>query len=344
MGAVVSIVKCAICGEEYETAQMLPDKVKAESPFPFCSSCQQKIYSYLVALPGVGYKLALFLACLFFNVPYLPEVVANTDQFAKIGRGKWKGYLMALRAWHRDGHTEATAREGVTDIRKAFDGEMATLHVSDDMLSAEDYRSLERIRKGRWGDGPTDAPYSQEDYETMDRNYDALTADRAYISQQAEVAIVRICKWTLEQERCFNKQDYDSAKKIGDLIKAEKEGEQLRKKDELPQDRVRLDDIVQAVERAGLHIMDYDELCKELATKAFHAPYPYWRDAADQMLLAIRNCTAWNEGQEEVDRLPDAYAIQDTLGEFAAENDEKGQQIYRDLGIVPLDMPQKDDS
>ncbi len=344
MATEANISKCAICGEEYEPAQMLPEKVKTGTRFPFCVNCQQKFYSYLVALPGVGYKMAIFLACLFFNVPYLPEVVADAGKFSKASKGKWKGYLMALRAWHREGHTESAAVDGITDIRKAFNGEMATLQVSDDMLSAEDYKSLERARKERWGDGPADEPYTQEDYEAMDKNYAALTADRAYVSDQAEAAIVRICKWTLVQERCFDKQDYDSAKKIGDLIKAEKEGEQLRKKDELPQDRVRLDDIVQAVERAGLHIMDYDELCRELATKAFHAPYPYWRDAADQMLLAIRNCTAWNEGQEEVDRLPDAYAIQDTLGEFAAENDEKGQQIYRDLGIVPLDMPQKDDS
>lgn len=337
-------VKCAICGEEFLPVAKLPERVRSNAPFPFCENCQQKIYSYLVALPGVGYKVAVFLACLFFNVPYLPEVAAEAAKFSKVSKGKWKAYLMALRAWNREGHTESAAVDGITDIRKAFDGEMKTLQVSDDMLSAEDYKSLERIRKERWGDGPADEPYTQADYEAMDKNYDALTADRAYVSDQAEAAIVRICKWTLVQERCFDKQDYDSAKKIGDLIKAEKEGEQLRKKDELPQDRVRLDDIVQAVERAGLHIMDYDELCKELATKAFHAPYPYWRDAADQMLLAIRNCTAWNEGQEEVDRLPDAYAIQDTLGEFAAENDEKGQQIYRDLGIVPLDMPQKDDS
>lgn len=60
------------------------------------------------------------------------------------------------------------------------------------------------------------------------------------------------------------------------------------------------------------------------------------------MHSAMKRSGAWNEGQEEVDRLPDAYAIEDPLGEFAAENDEKGQQIYRELGIVPLDMPQKD--
>lgn len=334
--------RCAICGEEFAPTQTMPERVRPDTPLPFCERCQQKIYSYLVALPGVGYKMAVFLACLFFNVPYLPEVAADAGKFAKGRCGTWRGYLLALRAWQRAGHTEAAAADGITDIRKAFDGEKMTLQVSDDMLSAEDYRSLERQRKDRWGDGPTEEPYTQADYEAMDKNYDALTADRAYVSEQAEAAIVRICKWTLVQERCFDKQDYDSAKKIGDLIKAEKEGEQLRKKDELPQDRVRLDDIVQAVERAGLHIMDYDELCKELATKTFHAPYPYWRDAADQMLLAIRNCTAWNEGQEEVDRLPDAYAIEDPLREFAAENDEKGQQIYRELGIVPLDMPQKD--
>lgn len=337
-------IKCVVCGTEFYPYQWLPERVKENTPLPFCIDCQQKFYTNLVAMHGVGYKIGVFLACLFFNVPYIPEVAANTSKFSKMRDGVWRGYMAAYKQWKKEGHEPSTAAEGITDIRKAFDGQQMTLRVTDDMLASEDYQSIERERKERWGDGPHDEPYTEADYESMEKNYEALTADRAYISQQTEVAVVRICKWTLEQERCFDRQDYDGAKKIGDLIKAEKEGEQLRKKDEIPQDKARLDDIVQAVERAGLHIMDYEELCKELANRAFHVPYPYTRDAADQMLLYIRNCTAWNEGQEEIDRLPDGFAIQDNLGEFAAEQDEKEQQIYSDLGIVPLNMPQGGES
>lgn len=336
-------IVCAICGAEIYPSQWLPERVKKNTAFPVCIDCQQKFYTHFVALPGVGYKIAVFFNCLFFNTPYIPEVANNTAKYSKAKDGVWRGYIAAYRAWKKAGNIGTTAADGVTDIRKAFDGQKLTLRVTDDMLTAEDYQSIERERKERWGDGPKEEPYTEGDYEFMEKNYDALTADRAYLSQQAEVAIVRICKWTLEQERCFNRQDYDGAKKIGDLIKAEKEGEQLRKKDELPQDRVRLDDIVQAIERAGLHIMDYDELCKELANRSFHAPYPYTRDAADQMLLHIRNCTAWNEDREEVDRLPDDFAVEDTLGEFAETPDEKEKQIYRDLDILPLNMPQKDE-
>ena len=116
------------------------------------------------------------------------------------------------------------------------------------------------------------------------------------------------------------------------------ESEQLRKKDELPQDRVRMDDIVLAVERAGLHINDYEELKRELCQYMFHSPYGYTRDAADQMLLLIRNATAWNEGQMELDRLPDEFAVKDTLGEFAKEQDETEKKLYKDLQLAPLHM------
>ena len=81
-----------------------------------------------------------------------------------------------------------------------------------------------------------------------------------------------------------------------------------------------------------------EELCKQLGSYMFHTPYGYTRDAADQMLLYIVNATAANEGAPEVDRLPNEFAIVDTLGEFAQERDDQEKQTYKELGIQPLHM------
>ena len=44
---------------------------------------------------------------------------------------------------------------------------------------------------------------------------------------------------------------------------------------------------------------------------------------------------------DELDRLPDDFAIQDNLGEFAEEPDAVEKQIYKDLHIAPLNMQPK---
>jgi hypothetical protein len=40
----------------------------------------------------------------------------------------------------------------------------------------------------------------------------------------------------------------------------------------------------------------------------------------------------------EVDRLPDDFAIVDTMGEFASEPDDVEKSIYKELGLAPLHM------
>ena len=191
-----------------------------------------------------------------------------------------------------------------------------------------------------WGKsyGTDSEPYTDADYDALNRVYDAMAEGRSGLSTQSQIAIQDIARWTLERDKLMANKEFDDAKKVDAMIEKLKESEQLRKKDELPQDRARLDDIIKACERAGLNLMDYEELKRQLATYMFHTPYGYTRDAADQMLLYIRNATAFNEGVAEVDRLPNEFAIVDTLGEFAQERDDQEKQTYKELGIQPLRM------
>lgn len=333
---------CAVCGEKLDEKEgWRYPKNLGGGLVPYCGKCMERLYKYNSA--SLGYKLALFMTCCQFSMPYRPELLEKAKEFDQTGKKPFTGYLLALKDAKADSYRGGYQcfKDGVTDITKAFGGEYATLEVDDEMLDDEDYKKGHIGQVKDWGYGPEDRPYTQEDYDALDKFYEALTENRVNVTKQIEMAIRNICVMKLEQQYSIFKGEFNEAKRLEDIIKAEMEGEQLRKKDELPQDRVRLDDIVLACERAGLLGLSYDELLEKLATKVFHTKYGYTRDAADQMLLYIVNATRTNEGYAELDRLPDDFAIQDNLGEFAEEPDAVEKQIYKDLHIAPLNMQPK---
>lgn len=308
------------------------------APTCYCTSCQNTYYVALAKL--VGSDLAYFYCCVKFDVPYVPGALKYAYKYIK-EYGPWGAYITSLRfqKFHQRNGKWCGFEDGSYEIKKAF-RELSDLGAE----SPEEYLAHKERDKAEnrafWGDGygADGEKYTPKDYEVLNRVFDAMTEGRSGISQQSEMAIKDIARWTLERDKLMAAKEFDDAKKVDGMIEKLKESEQLRKKDELPQDRARLDDIVKAVERAGLNLMNYEELKKQLATYLFHSPYGYTRDAADQMLLLIRNATAFNENVPEVDRLPDEMGIVDTLGEFAKEQDDKEKKIYKDLGLVPLHM------
>ena len=331
------VQRCCLCDKELNdtNAWTLPERF-GKRYSPYCIKCQPKVYDQRAAT--VGYKLAMFLCAAEFNMPYMPDLFKAAQKLQNDKTNPWAAYTVILcqKGYHK-GERFVQFVDGVTDIKKAFDGKSETLYVDDEMLCAEDYVEGRGRQEKEWGKGPKDAPYSSEDYDFMEEKYEAYVESRPYRSSQTDISIKQICSFMLLEQREMNAKNYENAKKIHSMIKDLQDAEQLRKKDELPQDTVRLDDIALAVERAGLHTMDYEELKKELATYMFHTPYGYTRDAADQMLLLIKNATAWNEGTAEVASLPPSLRMQDPYGEFAEKPDDIERQIYEELDLVRAD-------
>ena len=325
---------CAVCGKELSDSNSwkLPDKLGIRY-IPYCLSCQQKVFMWLSSC--IGYKLAMFFMCAQMNIPYLPNLFSEIKTYQG-DMGAWVGYIVAVRKSDKErGGGLRGFENGVTDIKKAFKS-YNTLQVDDEMLSDEEYQNGIKAQLELWGTGPSTAPYTPEDYEILNKQYIALTEERPNRNTQAELAIIRICKWTLEQEKLIAKKEYADAQKIGSLIEKEMASEELRKKDSKVQNMARLDDIVLAVERAGLNIPDEDELLTMLANHSFHPMYPITLDAADQMLLQIINSSRWNEGLTELDRLPDGVRITDELGEFSPKPDSTEKYLYKELQLVPM--------
>ena len=329
--------KCWHCGKELtdRNSWMATEGFDPGVPSFYCVGCQN---TYNVGLSKiVGPEMALFICCAMFNVPFIGEAVAAAKTY-KAERGIWGSYIKVLREakYHKLSDKWYGFSDGETDVRKALGMEDLDIQTAEDIEKTKARQDL--LNKERWGQGPKSKRYREDDYDELNALYDAMTKDRVGMSDQSEISIRNICKWSLERDRCIEEKDFNAAQKLSSMIEKEKESEQLRKKDEMPQDLARLDDIVKAVERAGLDMMDYDHLCQQLGQYMFHSPYGYTRDAADQMLLLIRNCTAWNEGIPEVDRLGEEFAIIDHMGEFAKEQDDEEKQTYRDLQIAPLHM------
>lgn len=293
---------------------------------PYCMSCQQKIFTSHAAL--VGYKLALFYCCLEFNVPYLPELFPEAKKHNR--NGAWIGYMTAVRGagYHNRQGRCAGFQDGIRDIGKAFGGEFATLFVSDEMLEAKEYQEGCIAQEKQWGHGPMDRPYTQDDYEELDRIWSALIDGRPNVTAQTELAVEKICKWTVEQSHRVQTGDFQKAKQLEDLIKVEMEAEQLRKKDELPQDLEKIHGIVKACEEKGLLGLSYPELMKKL-----HPTYDYPLDVADQILMAIYNTSAWNENAPPAEEIPEEFKPVDRFGEFKEDFDQEDREIYRKLGI-----------
>ena len=330
--------KCWHCGRELtdRNSWMPTNGFEKGAPTCYCVSCQNAFFVQLAKL--VGEMAAFFYCCVKFDVPYIPKTIVSSRKF-RTERGPWGGYITGLRAarWNKRDDIWAGFAEGETSIKKAL-AEMK----DEELMTEEEIADKEQRDKesnvARWGKGPKGKQYSDADYLALNTVYDAMKEGRSYVSAQSELIIKDIARWTLERDKLISEGEYSKAKQLSDMIEKSKESEQLRKKDEQPQDRARLDDIVLAVERAGLPMYDYDKLCEVLGKYMFHTPYGVTRDAADQVLLYIRNCTMANEGEPEIDRLPDEFAIVDHMGEFMPEPDEKQIETYKELGIVPLHM------
>ena len=188
-----------------------------------------------------------------------------------------------------------------------------------------------------WGETANDAAKCQE----LDRIYSKLIADKPYLSQSAELQMHRVAVWTYECDRLMKKptkESISSAKSIQSMIDQVLASEQLRKKDELPDAAERIDSLFDAMERSGFmkdgHILLYDELIE--AIKVDNPQYPYTKDAADQCILIMRNCTMGNEGRPEKLKLAHNERILDVNGEFASEESEKEKQVKRDLNITKM--------
>lgn len=131
---------------------------------------------------------------------------------------------------------------------------------------------------------------------------------------------------------------FDAAKKLSAIIQENLASDNLRKKDIRPADIIRLDEITDKLEKAGL--MKNGKQCDpdEMFAYLFGRPpkYRYTKDAAEQIILINENRMRQNDGLPELSYLPDEMRLSDDLGEFAETPNEREKDAYDKLGLVKM--------
>lgn len=294
---------------------------------------------YLDLAEIFGARLAMFYCCVIYNCPYIPSII-KSRQWADWS--DYCDYLKEIGADVCDGE-QVGFLDGMTDIREIINDS-----------SDEHKRWIDT-----WGVGDETKPYSDQDYRHLDRlfkTYSArLVSSGGYDAQQEDV-LRYCCKCRLQADKRIargSSEDIAAASKLNDIVQKLLSSENLRRKDERPIEEVRIDSIVDSLEKAGLlkegKILPLDDVLKVLLTRLgrlggkVSKRYPYTLDAADQMILAIINNIRENNGFGTISTLPEEARLDSTVkNEFADAPNSTEKFLYRKFGYVRNDGEESD--
>lgn len=339
---------CARCGKPLNIYIGRPQNEEwyAATGFThYCIDCQQDYFDEIAS--RISKDLAFFYCCIAFNTPFFEEALP-----AEGYDEPWIKYLDTLRLKKMG---EINGRplgffSGQTDITKAYG---IDIDKEDFVLFARmekkgrDNRNGTQKQRDAWGIGPNaDHPYTDEDYEKLDKYYKAYGArliSSGSVDPQQEHAL-RLCAiLRLQMDDALAKGNVEKVAKLNKVIQENLASENLRKKDAKPLEDIRIDSIVDALERKGFmrngRLLNYDQLLDKLRGEV--PKYQYTRDAADQMLLYIINTMQANEGLPEYATLPPDIHITDEHGEFAAKPNKREKETYEKLGLLRMQPPKE---
>ena len=292
-------------------------------------------------------SLALFYCCIEFDRPFDMLAVPKEPDVGE----KWVAYLDNLRLKKLDTRRGEPLGflDGLTDITKIFGEGLSagefTKAVGNEK-SARNRKVGTAQQRKNWGENSAKNPYTSEDYNELDRIYEALSSDlmaAGGVSVKQEFILRDCAKMTLDRDKMRAIGQYDKAAKLNKMVQDNLSSEGLRKRDAKPIDDLRIDGIVDRLEKAGL--LKNGKQCSpdEMFEILFHRrpKYSYTKDAAEQILLYMANTTRVNDGLSELPTLPPDMRLRDDLGEFAEEPDEQEKESYKELGIVKMPPAKK---
>ena len=313
----------------------------------YCIWCESKHFKKIEEANGT--HLALFACCMAFNVPCEPLIVP--ENFADEKEDKWQTYL-ALLYENNKFEKNGVARnffDGETNIRKIFGRNL-------DQTDFAKYVDYEQKRLGslmgtaeqreRWGTEPLwkDVPMTAEIYLELDRQYQMRLASYRgmTITPTMEDVLVKVARLNVVMNLLMSK---GRTKEIGDIQKIVDSLlalEQMRKKDEKPVEAMRIDALVDSLEKAGLmengQFLTYDETVNALRDHFIKSKkYDYSLDVADQTILAVLNTMRANADMPQIFDLNDDETVDDEYGEFEAEETEREKAAKRYVGLTKID-------
>lgn len=290
--------------------------------------------------------LAFFCCCAVFDVPYVPDCIPKSGG----GYPKWLDYKRKLRYRKK---ADKGFRGGVTDVLKLY---------GDDVDAVE----LVRYERGKnptvsksgtsrqvknWGTGSAEDPFTKEDYDRLDDIFETY-ADRLVSAGGMDVmqedTLRQVSIMRLKRDKMIlagDKESTATAKQLDSMIKENLSAEQLRKADARPVEDVRIDSIIDALEKWGAvedgKILSFPQLTefllKQLGRLGGTPAHRYSQtlDAADYELWFIQNCMAQNEDLPKWPEMPDNMRFPEEVAhEFAQGPSDDEKRAYEGIGLV----------
>lgn len=325
---------CIRCGVKLNdnTGVYMPKGIYHSGFHPLCLNCQQKKYADIAQATSRTY--AVFYACIAFDVPYKPEVVA---EITANHNGVWYDYVKRVQRPYigQDNPKIELWTEGVTDIAEAFGGDLPVLAITGDvMVGNMDELPDEKRWDIEWGDG-----WSAYEYKQLDNRYMQLTSEwaGAPIPPRTAMSLHDVARYMLLRDKATMSDNVGDAKKYQDMITAIMASEDLKVDRNRGNEELRIDKIAKWLESRNAiqngQIVGYDELVKILAQE--HGTYRTSLDVVDQIILCILNTMRKNEGEPEFDKLPISAQVNDFKGELLSEMSDEEKKIMKNLGLTP---------
>lgn len=339
-------ITCAFCGET-KTSDFFADRAHGKSPY--CYDCENEIFDKIEK--ECGLHLALYACCAAFNVPFLPLIV---DKGITEESEKWLYYLdlLSQKGFEEKDGRILTFFDGGTNILKLF-GRQLDDKTTASYIEAETARIKNQQgtaeQRARWGEGQlmSKTPFTTEMYNELDARYSARAAEfkGTTLSTQQQDVLIKVTKWNYMIDLLLQSGLYPYAEKLQRMVQAELASECMRKTDEKPVEAMRLDATIDALEKAGLmadeKFLTYDETMEAFYNWCTKKKYPFSKDAADQMILAMQNAALANADMPVLDDLPEEYRVDDVFGEFEEEETEQERKAKEFAGLAPLSPAKK---
>lgn len=262
--------------------------------------------------------LSVFVICAYCDLPYYPEIKSDD----------WEEYASGLEELD-----EAVPKKGFENGTTVF---------SEKTEADGDW---ERWRSD-WG-----LEYTEDSYKRLDQLFataiEPLTKAGIEPDPQQELSAREYAKLILLQDQyLFQARTADDAKENSDYVTAadrvskmarEKlKDSNMRKADQLPQQRQRPDGFVDMLRRKyGLGPeMTFDQVMEAFYKWCRGRKHPQTVDAEEHAIMAILRTIQRNDDLPEPTELPDGLNFSAFAGEFADVPNEQEQEAYQYLNLV----------
>ena len=180
--------------------------------------------------------------------------------------------------------------------------------------------------------------YTDSEIDELERIYRMLSAEyKGGMTPRIEYSLRKIVKLELEQQKAMAKGDSQEAKRYADIIKDVKKAEGMNVGDTKPMENMKIDSIIDAMEKKGLardgRIVDMPELLRILSG-ARHR-YDTSLDVVDEMMFAIINTMRRNNGDSELSELPLTAQVKDEKRELEPRMTPQERRDSGALGVIP---------